>query len=616
MADNGEEKLIAVARHLAKTLGHTDNAFADDILQIFSNFDGRFKQKLNHNTNFDQTVKNLDRRISKYLTVDLPIWSNSVNAQSFLQSVDELTLLIRDCNDVVRDDHTVDSISIDRAEDLLQQCMFRLEEEFKRLMSESEYESIISGLDSRDSSDESVVFEDENDDDEVNESDVPVANRVSDYNITIDALPASTVNDLNEISKRMVSAGYGKELSYVYSTFRKEFIEESLSRLGFTSLQNKSSRCLIDSDADNDVEIEKWSKAIKMCVKVLYPSERMLCDRVFGFSCEAADLSFMDVCKVSVMDLLNFASGIAMGSKAPERLFTILDVYETIKDLLSEFEVLFSDDYSLFLRNEAVAVWKRLGESIRGIFTELENLIRRDSVKTMVPGGGLHPITRYVMNYLRAACSRATLKQVFDEKFSESLPSSSLSVQITWIMEILESNLVLKARVYRDPALSAVFMMNNERYIVKKVKDDELGTLLGDDWIRKQTSKVRQHHVNFQRSSWHKVVNTLKLDNSNLSSNVASKGLKDKLKVFNSQFDEICRTQSTWAIFDDQLREELKISVAGTLLPAYRNFLGRFHHLQDIGKYADKHVKFSIEDVEARIDDLFQATAVSGSSRK
>ena len=36
---------------------------------------------------------------------------------------------------------------------------------------------------------------------------------VSDYNITIEALPSSTINDLHEIAKRMVAAGYEKECS-------------------------------------------------------------------------------------------------------------------------------------------------------------------------------------------------------------------------------------------------------------------------------------------------------------------------------------------------------------------------------------------------------------------
>ncbi|KVI03722.1 exocyst complex component EXO70B1-like [Cynara cardunculus var. scolymus] len=620
MAENGEEKLIAVARHIAKTLGHTDNAMTDDILQIFSNFDGRLREKLNENISgndggaaLDQTLKTLDRRISRFITVDQPIWSDSADASSFLDAVDELVSVIREWN-AMADNKAVTSC-LDRAEDLLQQCMFRLEEEFKLLIERGGAESSdnVAGGGVGGYSDS-----DDEEDDGFDDVDIPVAHLVSDYNITIDALPSGTINDLHEISKRMVAAGYGKECSLAYSTCRRDFLEESLSRLGFLGLQN-SSKAL--EDDDNDVEIEKWIKVINMAVRVFYPSERRLCDRVFGYSsatAAAADLSFMDICMVSTMELLNFANGIAMGSRAPERLFKILDVYEAVKDLSPEFEVLFSDQYCLFLRNEAIGVWKRLAESIRGIFMELENLIRRDPAKSAVPGGGLHPITRYVMNYLRAACSRPTLEQVFDDNLDPSLSSSSspLSLQISWIMEVLETNLESKSKIYRDPALSSVFMMNNGRYIVKKAKNDELGSLLGDDWIRKQAAKVRQHHLNYQRTSWHKILNTLKLDNSNLSSNLASRSLKEKLKQLNSQFEEIFRTQSTWVIVDEQLRDELKGSVAGNVVPAYRNFLGRFHNLQDIGKYADKHVKFAIEDVEARIDGLFQGTAVAGGGRK
>ncbi|KAI3678552.1 hypothetical protein L6452_37848 [Arctium lappa] len=628
MAENGEEKLIAVARHIAKTLGHTDNAMADDILQIFSNFDGRLREKLTENLDgddsrngvavLDQTLKSLDRQISRYVTVDHPIWSDSADASTFLDAVDELVAAIREWTPMAADKAV--TACLDRAEDLLQQCMFRLEEEFKLLMERGgaePFDNAVRGggayLDS----------DDEEENDGYDDVEIPVAHPVSDYNIVIDALPSGTINDLHEISKRMVGAGYGKECSLAYSYCRRDFLEESLSRLGFSGLQ-KSNAAL--EDDDNEVEIDKWIKAINMAVRVFYPSERRLCDRVFGYSsatAAVADLSFMEACRVSSMELLNFANGIAMGSRAPDRLFKILDVYEAVKDLMPEIEVLFADQYCLFLRNEAMGVWKSLGESIRGIFMELENLIRRDPAKAAVPGGGLHPITRYVMNYLRAACSRPTLEQVFDENVvppvgvDRSLSSSSpLAVQMAWIMEVLESNLEAKSKIYRDPALSSVFMMNNGRYIVKKVKDDELGSLLGDDWVRKHTAKVRQYHVNYQRSSWNKILNALKLDNNSLSPNIASKALKEKLKLFNSQFEEICRTQSTWAIFDEQLKEELKLSVGATLLPAYRNFLGRFHNIQDIGKYAEKHVKFNVEDVEARIDGLFQGTAVSGSGRK
>ncbi|KAK2982755.1 hypothetical protein RJ640_025171 [Escallonia rubra] len=630
MADNGEEKLIAVARHIAKTLGQNDN-MADDILQIFSNFDGRFREKLGEKTGdestLEQTLRSLDRQISRYVTADRPIWSDSADSSAFLDSVDELVALIRDWMPVAAEKPVASCLA--RAEDLLQQAMFRLEDEFKFLMERGgeSFDLTRSGIESAgagantESDEDDDVFEDED-----GEIEIPVANAISDYNIIIDALPSGTINDLHEIAKRMVAAGYGKECSHVYSSCRREFLEESMSRLGLQKLSIDEVHKMPWSDLEDN--IERWIKAVNVALRILFPSECRLCDRVFfGFS-SAADLSFMEVCRGSAIQLLNFADAVAIGSRAPERLFKVLDVFETMRELMPEFEAVFSDQYCLFLRNEAFTIWKRLGEAIRGIFMELENLIRRDPAKSAVPGGGLHPITRYVMNYLRAACrSRQTLEQVFEEsilppgggdyrKADDRVLSSSLSVQMDWVMELLESNLEAKSKIYRDPALCSVFMMNNGRYIVQKVKDSELGSLLGEDWVRKHSAKVRQYHVNYQRSSWSKVLGVLKLDNSSLAPNAGSKALKEKLKLFNVQFEDNCRTQSAWVIFDEQLREELKILVLGNVLPAYRNFLGRLQSMPDIGKQADRHIKYSAEDVEARIGELFQGNGGSAGRRK
>ena len=175
-------------------------------------------------------------------------------------------------------------------------------------------------------------------------------------------------------------------------------------------------------------------------------------------------------------------------------------------------------------------------------------------------------------------------------------------------MELLESNLEVKSKVYKDPALCYVFLMNNGRYIVQKVKDGDLGLLLGDDWIRKHNVKVKQYHMNYQRSSWNKMLGLLKVDNTAAGMNGLGKTMKEKLKQFNIQFDEICKVHSTWVVFDEQLKEELKISLARLLVPAYGSFIGRFQNLGDIGKNADKYIKYGVEDIEARINELFKGT--------
>lgn len=607
MADNGEQKLIDMARHIAKTLGHTDS-MTDDILKIFSNFDGRLREKLSDD-GIEQSIKTLHRRLSRHMSTESPIWSNSADVSSFLDSVDQLIAAVRDWTPLAG--HKRVAACLDRAEDLLQQTMLRLEDEFRTLLE-------LGGGSTRhpDYSDDDASVEDEDEDDSI-----PVAQQVTDYDIVIDALPAGTVGDLHEIAKRMVAAGYEKECCGAFSACRREFLERSLSRLGLQKLSIDEVQRMQWTQLED--EIEKWIKAINVALRVLLPSERRLCDRVFFGCSSAADLSFMEVCRSWTLQLLNFADAVAICSRKPERLFKVLDVYEAVRDLMPEIELLFSDECCLPLRNEALSVWKRLGEVIRGIFLELENLIRRDPAKSAVPGGGLHPITRYVMNYLRAACrSRQTLEQVFEEsvdvdygKGDDSAPasSSSLAAQLGWIMDLLESNLEAKSKVYKDAALSSVFMMNNGRYIVQKVKDSDLGALLGDDWIRKNMAKVRQYHMKYQRSSWGKTLSFLKVDHDSVASNAATKTLREKLKMFNTYFDEICKAQSSWVIFDEQLKEELKISISGNLSPAYRNFIGRLHALADAGKLTDRHIRYSVEDIEARITELFRGT---GSARK
>jgi len=619
MAENGEEKLLAVARHIAKTLGHNES-MADDILQIFSNFDGRFsREKLAEGqagedgsgvATLERALNSIDGQISRFVAADQPIWADPADSAAFLDTIDELVAIIREWSPMASEKPI--GICLTRADDMMQQAMFRIEEEFRSLMERGAESFGLNPQGDAGAMNHRFDSEEEEDDDrDFNNGDdiqIPVAQPLTDYDLIIDALPSATINDLHEMAKRMLGAGFGKACSHAYSSCRREFLEESMSRLGLQKLSIEEVHKMPWQELED--EIDRWIKAANVALRILFPSERRLCDRVFfGFS-SAADLSFMEVCRGSTIQLLNFADAIAIGSRSPERLFKVLDVFETMRDLMPEFESVFSDQFCSVLRNEAVTIWKRLGEAIRGIFMELENLIRRDPAKAAVPGGGLHPITRYVMNYLRAACrSRQTLEQVFEE--SNGVPSKDstlLTVQMSWIMELLESNLEVKSKVYKDPALCYVFLMNNGRYIVQKVKDGDLGLLLGDDWIRKHNVKVKQYHMNYQRSSWNKMLGLLKVDNTAAGMNGLGKTMKEKLKQFNIQFDEICKVHSTWVVFDEQLKEELKISLARLLVPAYGSFIGRFQNLGDIGKNADKYIKYGVEDIEARINELFKGT--------
>jgi hypothetical protein len=320
----------------------------------------------------------------------------------------------------------------------------------------------------------------------------------------IKALPTETIDNLHKTAKLMVSAGFKSELSDVYNSSRRECLVESLSRLGFKKLSIEDLQMLSWEEIKH--EIVRWIKASNVALNILLPTERKLCDRVFfGFS-STADLSFMDVCRESTLQLLNFVDVIAIGSGSPERLLTVLEVFDTMRDLIiPELKFLFRDQYSGSLQSEATTVWKRSGEAIRGIFMEFTNLIRQISSEEVNLEGELHPITSYAMNYLCAASrSRRTLEQVFGGDYGDSLKeypknedrvhsSSYLSVQMGLIMELLENKLIAESKfdvVFNKMTdLSLHFLIRNGDYIVQKAKECELGTILGDDWFKKQPTQ-------------------------------------------------------------------------------------------------------------------------------
>ncbi|KAL2537663.1 exocyst complex component EXO70B1-like [Forsythia ovata] len=63
----------------------------------------------------------------------------------------------------------------------------------------------------------------------------------------------------------------------IYGTCRREFLEESLSRLGLQKLSIDEVQKLQWTQLED--EIEKWIKAINVALRILFPSERRLCDR-------------------------------------------------------------------------------------------------------------------------------------------------------------------------------------------------------------------------------------------------------------------------------------------------------------------------------------------------
>lgn len=362
------------------------------------------------------------------------------------------------------------------------------------------------------------------------------------------------------------------------------------------------------------------------------------------FAPPLADICFNDFANSEMLHLLSFGDAIALSRRSPEKLFKVLDMYDTLRFLIPDLELTFSGTSGTSVRTSASDVLSHLGEAARATFTEFELAIQRDSSRVPVTGGSVHPLTRYVMNYIKLACDYTdTLKLAYGEttqtlNLTLTSPSprshhshspddrytreeaSPLANQISRLGQVLQANLEGKAKLYRDPALTHLFLMNNIHYVVQKVKSSEVRALLGDIWVRRQAGMVRQAAASYQRAGWTKVLSCLRdegLHNkSGLSSSVSRQVLKDRFKNFNTIFDEVHRTQSQWVVLDPMLRDELRIFIADKVLPAYRAFLGRYGHYIETGRHPDKYIKYTVEDLEMAIGEFFMGSTGSLSASR
>ncbi|XP_024377993.1 exocyst complex component EXO70A1 isoform X2 [Physcomitrium patens] len=493
-------------------------------------------------------------------------------------------------------------------------------------------------------------------DDEEQREDKPFSRPVGNVNPVLDFIPPATVLDLTNIVKRMIIGGYERECVQVYASIRKNVLEETLTLLGVEKLSiDEVGRMKWE---DLEVKISKWNQRMKVCVRALLASEKHLCESVFANAPVSVACScFNELGKGPMMQLLSFGEAVAISRRSPEKLFKILDMYETIRDLLPDIKDTFCGEACAPLRADVEAILARLGECAKRTFGEFEIAIQRDGSRIPVPGGGVHPLTKYVMNYIKFMCDYSdTMKLLFDEKEYDlddeggnessregsfrdgslrdspryssrsndgerggSTELSTLGTQTIWVTKVLLSNLEEKSKLYRDLSLTYLFLMNNIHYIVQKVKTTEVRAVVGDDWVRKNTSQVRQYASSYQRAAWGKILSCLRDEGihtgGGFSSGVSKPVLKERFKSFNAAFEEVQKAQTSWVIQDDQLRDELRIAISDKILPAYRSFLGRYGHYMETQRHPERYIKYTSEHVEEFLNNLFEIHSPSLSSR-
>lgn len=636
----GDDRVLAAAQQILKSL-KTPKEDRDDMLLIFSTFDNRLSGISDLINNADDSKSSTEEELDRFDAAEKVILSDaSLSGEPSRQS----TSLFDPPNDPVEYFTAVDEIIqwmehfsissagetvqavVDRAENAIQLAMSRLEDELRHVLIcntvPPDAVSRCGGSTRRFStsfgSHDGPIYENLESFGEGSDRGCHRFNPSLGDDLFVDLVRPEAIPNLKDIIDRMVRSGYERECLQVYSGVRRDALDECLVILGVEKLSIEEVQKIDWKSLDE--KMKNWVQAVKVVVGVLLSGEKRLCESLFGELEELKEVGFNEIAKGCIMQLFNFAEAIAIYKRSPEKLFRILDMYEAWSDALPDLEDMVSVVYVI---NEAKVVLKGLGEAAKGTFTEFENCIRNETSKKPVLTGDVHPLPRYVMNYLKLlvdyGAAMDSLLEISEEdlyRFQNDLGGdgsqletmSPLGRQILLLMSELEYNLEEKSKLYEDAALQQMFLMNNLYYLVRKVKDSDLRTVLGDDWIRKRRGQIRQYATGYLRASWSKALSCLKDEGIGGSSSNASKvALKERFKSFNACFEEIYRVQTAWKVPDEQLREEMRISISEKVIPAYRSFVGRFKSQLE-GRHSGKYIKYTPEDLETYLLDLFEGS--------
>ncbi|XP_023532193.1 exocyst complex component EXO70H1-like [Cucurbita pepo subsp. pepo] len=498
-----------------------------------------------------------------------------------------------------------------RAHDLMRVGMERLQKEFYRILSvnrEYLYPESVSSVQSpmtvsaRSSvSDFEVELEDEF--------------RFANESITeVERVSMSAMADLKAIADCMISTGYGKECVKIYKTVRKSIIDESLYNLGieklsFSKVQKMDWEVL-------EIKIKIWLRGVKTAVKSLFEGERILCDHVFSASVPIRESCFAQISKDGAMILFEFPELAAKYKKTPEKIFITLDLYEAIADLWPEINYIFSSTATSMVQSQAINSLIKLGQNIRTLIADFEMAIQKESSKTPVPKGGVHPLTRYVMNYISFLSDYSgILNDIMTDSplpTQLSMPESyygtpkqddnPITLHFAWLILVLLCKLDGKAEHYNDVALSYLFLANNLRYIVDKVRNSNLRFLLGDEWIERHESKIKLYSSKYMRIGWSGVFSSLPTD---VVAEISPEDARESFRNFNRAFEETYRKQTSWIVPNQKLRDELKISLAKELGALYGEFYARNRGRARRVSGSDPVVRLSPDDLGNYLSDLF-----------
>lgn len=343
-----------------------------------------------------------------------------------------------------------------------------------------------------------------------------------------------------------------------------------------------------------ETAIALWIRHFGLAVKTVLVSEKKLFQKALG---GIMDGLIWPECFVKIADKImavffRFGESVARSSKEPEKLFKLLDMFDSLEKLKPQFSLVFDDE---------------AGADICARFRELEKLLIHASSKVIwefglqIEGnsdgfpppqdGSVTKIVRYAINHLKYLATdnyRVLMAKVLrtEQMWKSGILSKPESEEnllreaISNVMEALRRNVESKRSRYRDNILPRIFAMNTYWYIYMRTKNTELGKLLGDQYLKSKYKVVAEESAYmYQKQVWGPLVEVLDKEDLKRQRNDEELGrlVREKVEAFTKGLDEISlRHKGLYCIPDIGLRVQIREATTKLVVPAYTDFLNSY----------------------------------------
>ncbi|KAG0170000.1 exocyst complex component exo70 [Apophysomyces sp. BC1034] len=455
-------------------------------------------------------------------------------------------------------------------------------------------------------------------------------------NLNRDMTPATSLKQLSQLSTYIATSeteiGYSVDFTKPYIEIRSAYLSKSLHAL---------SQSVQLSEKHQGTSYEKGSSEFLKYMEHLFKmikSEHEFAERILK-NPSRRSAALKNSIAPAMSEFINAGRQLNVVAKRLNYsdttfVFDILERYE--KEFAALLEEL-SQDIDLSEITEMINAFKLTAlKNFYEFMEDVKGKRENNAHVNLSSDGTVHEMTSNTLNYLKRLYlwrdivepllmiigdggwnNPTPITHIPDQRSTYNDPAVGVALLQHFFVEALEQNTISlqsKSRGYRKPALATVFLLNNYNHTLRQIRSPPLNGIF-DERAEMNFSKLVKKQLDAYQESWEPCVKNL-MDVTyvrggtikNSIGNGERQLIKDRFKSFNAEFDEIWRAQTTYAIPDAELRNQVIRNVKNVIVPMYGRFLDKYQGT-DFTKNPAKYIRYDKDKLDKMLGHLFEPTA-------